>query len=240
MADVETVQDVFNEEFEDNAEQQGLLKDQELMDIANREYETIHGRILAINMATLGKRRLQSSPRTGNAFENIENVNDGKHLNLYEGDIQMDEDLERYLHMPVRSMTKRNAIREKKRIWSTKIIPYKIPGFMSHIRQNLMKAIAGFQKHTCLRFVPYRPGVHRNYITFNKAHGCSSKVGTRYYSPGPQAISLGDGCNNPSTITHELMHAIGFFHEQSRSDRDRYVRINWENIFKGTELRRFY
>ncbi|XP_033982040.1 high choriolytic enzyme 1-like [Trematomus bernacchii] len=60
---------------------------------------------------------------------------------------------------------------------------------------------------------------------------CYSYVGRRGYS---QTVSLDrQGCLYHSTVQHELLHTLGFNHEQCRSDRDQHICILWENIQSG-------
>ena len=59
---------------------------------------------------------------------------------------------------------------------------------------------------------------------------CSSSVGKK---GGEQRLSLMNGCFIPKKVKHELMHAMGFHHEQSRTDRDEHVTIHFDNIDSG-------
>lgn len=52
-----------------------------------------------------------------------------------------------------------------------------------------------------------------NYIHVVKDRGCHSSVGMQR---GAQRLSLGDGCLDEGIATHELLHALGMWHEQVR------------------------
>ena len=94
-------------------------------------------------------------------------------------------------------------------------------------------AIAEYERRTCLRFRKATPGARsRVRFTGNSFRGCfSDNVGKRPVG-GIQFVYLptSAGCQWYPTALHEIGHAIGFFHEQSRPDRDRYVTIHRNNI----------
>ncbi len=54
---------------------------------------------------------------------------------------------------------------------------------------------------------------------------------------GKQVINLQkEGCVFEGTVVHECLHALGFFHEQNRPDRDQFITINFANIIPGNYL----
>ncbi|CAH2326020.1 astacin-like metalloendopeptidase [Pelobates cultripes] len=88
---------------------------------------------------------------------------------------------------------------------------------------------------TCIQFVVRT--TESNYLRIHPNDGCWSYIGR---VGAAQDVSLMKArCLHRGIIQHELMHSLGFQHEQCRSDRDKYIRINWGNISQDKE-RNFY
>ena len=126
----------------------------------------------------------------------------------------------------------RNAIKDKERRWESGVIPYSFSSsFGSEGRKVVEEAMKEFESKTCLRFKPRSSD--RDYIHIYSGSGCNSQVGR---GGRMQSLSLGPGCLYKGIAMHELMHAAGFWHEQTRADRDDYVEVHLENVINGYEF----
>lgn len=100
---------------------------------------------------------------------------------------------------------------------------------------TIERAFIEYHKHTCIKFIPRRPS-DKDYISIEAGNsGCWSSVGRL---GGKQVLNLqSPGClNKIGTVIHELLHAIGFLHEQNREERDGFVVIKQNNIRQGYEI----
>ncbi len=102
----------------------------------------------------------------------------------------------------------------------------------SHYEKSLIRyAMDELEKIADINFIEVYHKPFHNYLEIMVDDGCFSGIGSEH----PQTVSLGEGCVQPEIIQHELMHALGFLHEQSRADRDYYIKIIKENIMRGKE-----
>ncbi|CAB1432695.1 unnamed protein product [Pleuronectes platessa] len=111
-------------------------------------------------------------------------------------------------------------------------VPYRISGqYSRRERDTIIDGLRSFAQSTCIRFTPLQR--QRDFVDIKSLSGCYSYVGRR---GNAQTVSLSRrGCVFRSVIQHELLHAMGFNHEQTRSDRDDHVRIQLQNVIRGME-----
>nr|XP_055042854.1 meprin A subunit beta isoform X2 [Misgurnus anguillicaudatus]XP_055042855.1 meprin A subunit beta isoform X3 [Misgurnus anguillicaudatus] len=151
--------------------------------------------------------------------QDIFDINEEAGLNLLEGDLVIDE------------AEGRNGILGEKYRWPTPV-PYVLDNSLEiNAKGVILEAFERFRLKTCIDFKPWSG--EPNYIFVLKDDGCYSSVGNRHV--GKQKLSIGSNCDGLATVEHEFLHALGFWHEQSRYDRDDYIIIVWDQIEEGKE-----
>ncbi|XP_047123417.1 zinc metalloproteinase nas-15 isoform X1 [Hydra vulgaris] len=102
------------------------------------------------------------------------------------------------------------------------------------IIQSINMLNAHMKNYLCVNNPPvWAPRTNEtDYVTFMTVpyDGCWSYVGK---VGGSQQLNIGDGCEYTGIVLHEMLHAMGFTHEQSRCDRNTAVTIVYENIQPG-------
>lgn len=148
----------------------------------------------------------------------VPNYEMGRH---FEGDIELDDEQLKqgidFNHNPAAK-------------WASKEIPYQIGESITSDNAELIEAAVAKWNEVvkCIKWVPI--STESDYVTFmNDEDGCYTNAGHR---AGETKVHLASGCMRQGTILHEMNHVTGSKHEQSRSDRDTYIEMLWQNIPK--------
>lgn len=152
---------------------------------------------------------------------------------IYEGDILFSPDM--LSVNPVKLVYEQGEVPDNQKSvgrtsarWPDNTVYYSIDSNLPD-KTRVTDAIKHWTANTSVKFVERT--TQSNYVYFTPGTGCSSYIGM---IGGKQNINLATNCTTGSTI-HEIGHATGLWHEQSRVDRDSHIKIQWDNIQTGLE-----
>ncbi|EYC33324.1 hypothetical protein Y032_0002g723 [Ancylostoma ceylanicum] len=166
--------------------------------------------------------------------DNVEEINHkvGMDKLLFQSDIVLtSEQADEYaedIEADYENRPKRQAYRDRRyplTLWANGVNYFFHPNASAKVKSVFKKGAQAWMKDTCIEF--RETSTERDSIRVFMADGCWSFVGRL---GGIQNLSLGDGCESVGTAAHEIGHALGFFHTQSRHDRDEYILLNTRSI----------
>lgn len=111
--------------------------------------------------------------------------------------------------------------------FTNRVINYRLDdGFSASEAQTIRDTMDYIESKTCIRFLN-TPPKNSSYLDIIKTkHVCSGHVGKQRTG----SLRLTSKCIKHKTIIYELMGLLGFYREETRQDRDSYVKINCGNI----------
>ena len=145
-------------------------------------------------------------------------------------------------------------LQDVRRRWPHSDIPYSVScDFSQTSRAFIAFSLDEIEKLSCVKFTPAM-NTDSDYINIYTGSnisqsyddhlriilgqtGCFADLG--YYGPGHGAHRLhlkepagswDPNCIYTFVIIHELFHSLGVAHEQTRPDRDNYMKINWNKM----------
>ncbi|KAM3599928.1 uncharacterized protein V6R79_014001 [Siganus canaliculatus] len=113
--------------------------------------------------------------------------------------------------------------------WPTAEIPFVVSPDLESRLEEILSALRMLSEGTCVSF--HRRTSETNFLLFKPGKGCASYVG---FTGGEQPVYVAPSCK-AGNIAHEVLHALGFHHEHTRTDREDYVTVMTTNIMKGME-----
>ena len=163
-------------------------------------------------------------------------------LRIFESDIMLTKDqMDKVIHnipgCPNEQRGGRATQNKQDKLWPGGLVTYEIStAFGEEIKATIRNALLQLQTKldSCLRFKETNSG-HRILVK-RGLHPQDSRsfVGYSLLKSGVQELHLGSSHITSlgiGVIWHEFLHAVGLWHTQTRSDRDKYIKIIWDNVF---------
>lgn len=152
---------------------------------------------------------------------------------VYQGDIIFSADMltskdVKLVYEKGEEPSQQKSVGRTSRKWTNNTVYFSVDNNLPD-KNRVYDAVKHWESNTSLDFI--ESSSQSNYIYFTSGSGCSSYVGM---IGGKQSLTLASGCTTGNTI-HEIGHAIGLWHEQSRVDRNSHIKIQFENIQSGRE-----
>lgn len=119
------------------------------------------------------------------------------------------------------------------RRWPDKTIPVIFTGnYPERYQEKVYDAMGILNELTCLNMREATESDEYTLKVINSKPACYATLGYANRKEGYQIANLHPSCfiGGPGTVIHELIHTIGFHHQQVRADRDAYITVHNDTV----------